>query len=99
MHPARAAIQEWIGATVGAPFNLVRWKAREEGQAGRRPALSFGDVVGLVVHDWEGAHGKGPHGPLVEIAGQRFRTVGDERLIPAVDKFTQPMTDANSRRC
>ena len=93
VHRNPSGIQEWIGATVGAPFNLVRWKARKKVKP-VVPALSFGDVVGLVVHDWEGAHGKGPHGPLVEIAGQRFHTVGDERLIPAVDKFTQTMTDS-----
>ena len=51
------------------------------------PPLSFGDVVGLVVHDWEGAHGSRPHGPLVDVAGQRFRTVGDDRLMPAIDKL------------
>src|SRR5262245_26115481 len=29
------------------------------------PELSFGDIVGLVVHDWEGRHGaNGGHGPL-----------------------------------
>ena len=93
VHRSPSGIQEWIGATVGAPFHLVRWKARKKVKP-VVPALSFGDVVGLVVHDWEGAHGKVPHGPLVEIAGQRFHTVGDERLMPAVDKFTKPMTDS-----
>ena len=67
----------------GRPFKLVRWKARKKVKP-VVPALSFGDVVGLVVHDWEGAHGPKSLGPLVEIAGQRFPTVGDERLMPAV---------------
>jgi hypothetical protein len=57
------------------------------------PQLSFGDIVGLVVHDWEGSHGpqvKGPdgklhgHGPLVEVAGRRFRLAGDDDILPAV---------------
>jgi hypothetical protein len=90
---APSGVLEWLGVTVGAPFNLVRAKAREKVRP-VVPELSFGDVVGLVVHDWEGAHGKGPHGPLVEVGGQRFRTVGDERLMPAVEKFSKRMTDA-----
>jgi hypothetical protein len=60
-HASRSAqpsgVLEWLGATVGAPFKLVRKKAREKVRP-VVPALSFGDVVGLVVHDWEGAHGK-----------------------------------------
>jgi hypothetical protein len=88
-----SGVLEWLGVTVGAPMNLVRAKAREKVRP-VVPELSFGDVVGLVVHDWEGAHGKGSHGPLVEVAGQRFRTVGDERLMPAVEKFSKPMSDA-----
>jgi hypothetical protein len=84
---------EWLGATVGAPFKLVRKKAREKVKP-VVPPLSFGDVVGLVVHDWEGAHGSKPHGPLVNVAGQRFRTVGDDRLTPAIDKFTKPLSDS-----
>ena len=90
---APSGVLEWLGVTVGAPFNLVRAKAREKVRP-VVPELSFGDVVGLVVHDWEGAHGKGPHGPLVDVAGQRFRTVGDERLMPAVEKFSKHMSDA-----
>ena len=84
---------EWLGVTVGAPFNAVRAKARQKIRK-VVPQLSFGDVVGLVIHDWEGAHGKDLHGPLVDVAGQRLRLVGDERLMPAVDKFTKPMSDA-----
>ena len=48
------------------------------------PALSFGDIVGLVVHDWDGAHGPDRHGPLVDVAGQRFRLAGDDDMLPAV---------------
>jgi hypothetical protein len=84
---------EWLGVSVGAPFNAVRGKARQKIRK-VVPELSFGDVVGLVIHDWEGAHGADMHGPLVDVAGQRLRTVGDERLMPAVDKFTKPMTDS-----
>jgi hypothetical protein len=91
---APSGVLEWLGVTVGAPFNLVRKKAREKVRP-VVPELSFGDVVGLIVHDWEGAHGKDMHGPLVEVAGKRFRTVGDERLTPAVEKFaSKAMTDA-----
>jgi hypothetical protein len=70
------------------PLGVVRDVARKKI---RRvvPPLSFGDVVGLVVHDWEGAHGKDGHGPLVDVAGQRFRTVGDDRLLPAAATFKQ----------
>jgi hypothetical protein len=93
VHRSPSGILEWLGATVGAPFKLVRAKAREKVKP-VVPALSFGDVVGLVVHDWEGAHGKDDHGPLVEVAGQRFRTVGDERLMPALKTFAKPMSDS-----
>jgi hypothetical protein len=66
------------------------------------PALSFGDLVGLVVHDWEGSHGapvKGPdgklhgHGPLVEVAGQRFHLAGDDDMLPAVPVMQNVNTD------
>jgi hypothetical protein len=85
--------KQWLGVTVLYPFNVVRWKARAQIRK-VVPELSFGDVVGLVIHDWEGAHGKDEHGPLVDVAGQRLRLVGDERLMPALDKFAKPMTDA-----
>ena len=85
---------EWLGVTVGAPLGAVRSAARKKVRK-VVPPLSFGDVVGLVVHDWEGAHGPKSLGPLVEVAGQRFHTVGDERLMPAVTKLGgKPMTDA-----
>jgi hypothetical protein len=93
VHRSPSGVLEWLGATVGAPFKLVRKKAREKVKP-VVPALSFGDVVGLVVHDWEGAHGKDNHGPLVDVAGQRFRTVGDERLMPALKTFAKPMSDS-----
>ena len=83
-----SGILEWLGATVGAPFKLVRAKAREKVKP-VVPALSFGDVVGLVVHDWEGAHG-----PLVDVAGQRLRTVGDDGLMPVLKTFAKPLTDS-----
>jgi hypothetical protein len=83
-----SGLLEWLGATVGAPFNLVRKKAREKVKP-VVPALSFGDVVGLVVHDWEGAHG-----PLVDVAGQRLRTVGDDGLLPVLKTFAKPPTDS-----
>jgi hypothetical protein len=93
VHRSPSGVLEWLGATVGAPFKIVRKKAREKVKP-VVPALSFGDVVGLVVHDWEGAHGKNGHGPLVDVAGQRFRTVGDERLMPALKTFAKPMSDS-----
>jgi hypothetical protein len=94
VHRNPSGILEWLGATVGAPFKLVRKKAREKVKP-VVPALSFGDVVGLVVHDWEGAHGHGKnrHGPLVDVAGQRFRTVGDDGLMPVLKSFAKPMSD------
>ena len=85
--------KEWLGVSVGAPFNAVRWKARQKIRK-VVPPLSFGDVVGLVIHDWEGAHGKDMHGPLVDVAGHRLRTVGDERLMPVLKAFEKPKSDA-----
>ena len=52
------------------------------------PELSFGDIVGLVVHDWEGSHG-----PLVDVAGQRFRLAGDDAMLPAVTGMQNVNTD------
>ena len=64
------------------------------------PELSFGDIVGLVVHDWEGSHfgkdkgaGAKPHGPLVEVAGQRFRLAGDDDMLGAVAAMRSVNTD------
>ena len=72
---------EELGAGVapGAARKAIRKLIRPE-----VPQLSFGDIVGLVVHDWEGAHGVDRHGPLVDVAGQRFRLAGDDDLLPAV---------------
>ena len=64
------------------------------------PPLSFGDIVGLVVHDWEGSHGpdeKHRHGPLVELAGQRFRLAGDDDMLPAVGRMQSVNTDEELR--
>ena len=83
---------EELGAGIapGAARAAIRKLIRPE-----VPPLSFGDIVGLVVHDWEGAHGKDPkhpHGPLVEVAGQRFRLAGDDALLPAVARMTSVNT-------
>ena len=79
------------GVARGDGRRAVQARAQEgagEGQAGRprpelrrrrrprRPRLG-------------GRARQGPHGPLVEVAGQRFRTVGDDGLIPAVDDVHQ----------
>jgi hypothetical protein len=89
--------QEWIGSKLDAPFGVVRDTARKTIRA-VVPPLSFGDVIGLVVHDWEGAHGADGHGPLVEVAGHRFRTVGDDRLLPALAALTGVDTDVALNR-
>jgi hypothetical protein len=60
------------------------------------PPLSFGDIVGLVVHDWEGSHGpdeKHKHGPLVELEGQQFHLAGDDDMLPAVASMQGVETD------
>jgi hypothetical protein len=75
-------VKEFLGAVLDPTFHVVRDEARK--RINRvLPPLGFGDLVSRIVHDWEGAHGTDDHGPLVDIAGQRFRTVGDERLLPA----------------
>jgi hypothetical protein len=88
-----SGLLEWIGSQLDAPAHAVRSAARKKVRP-VVPPLSFGDVVGLVVHDWEGAHGKDSHGPLVEVAGQRFRTVGDERLLPAAAAFKKAKSES-----
>ena len=92
------AFLEVLGSVVDAmtPLHVVRKKARQKIEP-VVPKLSFGDVVGLVVHDWEGEHGKNRHGPLVEIAGQRFHNVGDDRLLPAVAKMKNVDSDSQLR--
>jgi len=64
------------------------------------PPLSFGDIVGLVVHDWEGSHGpddKHKHGPLVEMLGRQFRLAGDDDMLPAVGRMQGVETDKELR--
>jgi hypothetical protein len=64
------------------------------------PPLSFGDIVGLVVHDWEGSHGpdeKHKHGPLVELLGQQFHLAGDDDMLPAVGRMQGVETDKELR--
>jgi hypothetical protein len=64
------------------------------------PPLSFGDIVGLVVHDWEGSHGpdeKHKHGPLVELLGQQFHLAGDDDMLPAVGRLQGVETDKELR--
>ena len=77
-------VKEWLGAAADQlGFDVVRGKVREKIKP-KLPPTSFGDLVSLVVHDWEGEHGPDAHGPLVTVAGQRFRTVGDGNLLKAV---------------
>jgi hypothetical protein len=78
--------EPFAGLAPGAARKAAREKIRPE-----VPELSFGDIVGLVVHDWEGSHGG--HGPLVDVAGQRFRLVGDDALLPAVQSMRNVSSD------
>jgi hypothetical protein len=83
-------LREWIGGT------FAIGKVREEARKQIRPVvpkLSFGDIVGLVVHDWEGEHGADKHGPLVEVAGQRLRLAGDDAVLGAVSKLRDVHSD------
>jgi hypothetical protein len=97
---APSNVKEFVGSLIEqspfAPLDLVRRTARKEIRA-VLPPLSFGDVVGLVVHDWEGAHGKDEHGPLVTVGGHQLRLVGDERLLPAATAFDKRKSDAQLR--
>ena len=86
-------LKEWIGGKLDGPFGVVRKAARESIRLAV-PRMSFGDIVGLIVHDWEGAHGSDQHGPLVQVAGQRFRLTGDEGLPPAVTSLKGLDSDA-----
>ena len=68
------------GSLPGAARAAIRKLIRPE-----VPPLSFGDIVGLVVHDWEGAHGTGPkhqHGPLVERRRAALPAGGRRRSAP-----------------
>ena len=61
------------------------------------PKMSFGDIVGLVVHDWEGKHGPDKehmHGPLVQVAGRRFRLAGDDDMLAAAASMANVNSDA-----
>jgi hypothetical protein len=80
--------KEWIGSAVDQldptrRYALIRAGVREQ-IAPKLPPTSFGDLVSLIVHDWEGEHGPDGHGPLVTVASHRFRTVGDGNLLKAV---------------
>jgi hypothetical protein len=83
---------QWIGAAVDQitfqTIHIVRGKARDQIRA-VVPQVTFGDLVGLIVHDWEGERG-----PLVEVAGQRIRLPGDDRLLPVVGGLQTQTTDA-----
>jgi hypothetical protein len=80
--------KEWIGAAIDQldvtrRYAVIRNAVRQK-IAPKLPPTSFGDLISLIVHDWEGEHGPDGHGPLVTVAGQRFRTVGDGNLLKAV---------------
>jgi hypothetical protein len=88
---------EWLGGRLdNAPFHVVRTQARKKVRP-VVPDLGFGDLVGLVVHDWDGAHGPNRHGPLVEVSGQRFHLAGDDALLPAVGKLRNVSSDSGLR--
>jgi hypothetical protein len=83
---------QWIGAALDQltfqSLHLVRDAARK--QIGKDvPKVTFGDLVGLIVHDWEGERG-----PLVEVAGQRLRLPGDDLLLPVVAGLEKVTSDA-----
>jgi hypothetical protein len=92
-----SGVMEWIGS-LADQLNLqgmyaVRNGARKEIRK-VVPKISFGDLVGLIVHDWEGEHGADLHGPEVTVAGQRFRLAGDEKLMAAATRLDKVKTDA-----
>ena len=94
---APSGVMEWIGSLADQltlqGMYAVRHGARKE--IGKVvPKISFGDLVGLIVHDWEGEHGADLHGPMVTVAGQRFRLAGDEKLIAAASSTEKFKTDA-----
>jgi hypothetical protein len=94
---APSGVMEWIGSLVDQltlqGMYAVRNGARKEIRK-VVPKISFGDLVGLIVHDWEGEHGADLHGPMVEVAGQRFRLAGDEKLMAAASRLKNDKTDA-----
>ena len=92
-----SGVMEWIGSLADQltlqGMYAVRNGARKEIRK-VVPKITFGDLVGLIVHDWEGEHGADLHGPEVEVAGQRFRLAGDEKLLAAVPEPEKFKTDA-----
>jgi hypothetical protein len=100
----------WLGDTVAfwvshnggqleqmAPRGTVRKGAREavKDALKRMPAMTFGDVVGLAVHDYDS-----DRGVVVKLAGKRMRMVGDGHLLdpegdddPATVKAAQTTMD------
>jgi hypothetical protein len=88
---------EWIGSIADQltlqGMYAVRNGARKEIRK-VVPKITFGDLVGLIVHDWEGEHGADLHGPEVTVAGQRFRLAGDEKLMAAASSLDKVKTDA-----
>jgi hypothetical protein len=85
------SLAEWAGSTLDAldptrRYAFIRDAVREK-LAPKLGTVSFGDLIGKIVHDWEGEHGPDHHGPLVTVAGHRFRTVGDGNLLKAVTEL------------
>jgi hypothetical protein len=84
--------KQWIGAALDQltfqSLHLVRGAAREQ-IAKDVPKVTFGDLVALIVHDWEGERD-----PLVDVAGQRIRLPGDDRLLPVVAGHQKETSDA-----
>jgi len=86
-----ARFQNWLGDTVAfwvshnggqleqmAPRGTVRKGARKAVKDALKtmPAMSFGDVVGLAVHDYDSERGV-----VVRIGGKKMRMVGDGHLL------------------
>jgi hypothetical protein len=96
-----SGVMEWIGSLADQltlqGMYAVRNGARKEIRK-VVPKITFGDLVGLIVHDWEGEHGADLHGPMVEVAGQRFRLAGDEKLMAAASRLEKFKTDAQLTR-
>src|SRR5262245_15921179 len=94
---APSGVKEWFGSLADQltfqGMYAVRNGARKEIRK-VAPKISFGDLVGLIVHDWEGEHGADLHGPEVTVAGQRFRLAGDEKLMAAATHLDKVKTDA-----
>jgi hypothetical protein len=92
-----SSAKEWLGSLADQLTLQGMYAVRTSARGEIRkvvPKITFGDLVGLIVHDWEGEHGADLHGPEVKVAGQRFRLAGDEKLIAAVPKLEKFKTDA-----